>query len=488
MAYFSFLSYILFASLLSLSCLNNVLCLEKSFGFEGKVIPTLRPHQTYHTLQLSSLMPAAICSPSTKVNKNKRTMKVVDKHGPCSQINQDKNIKRPTDAEILQQDQARVNSIQSRLSKDSIETDTTTVPAKSGATIGSANYIVTVGLGTPKTDLSLIFDTGSDITWTQCVPCSASNCYSQQQPLFDPSKSTSYSNFSCSSQQCSMLTSDADETQSCSSPTSPCIYGVTYGDGSYTTGYFSKERISIPPSDVFDDFLFGCGHNNQGLFRGAAGLLGLGRGKLSFVEQTAQKYDRMFSYCLPSTSSSTGFLSFGKDNEASGDVIYIPLSTVTRNNSFYGLQLEGISINGRRVSISASLFSSSGTIIDSGTVITRLPATAYSAFRSEFRQQMKDYTFVTVPADSLLDTCYDFSGNEEVNIPKISFLFGDGTTVDLDSTGVFYGSDKSKICLAFAGNNDDTGITILGNVQQRRLEVVYDIGGGRIGFRPSACA
>ncbi|KAH7523928.1 hypothetical protein FEM48_Zijuj06G0064100 [Ziziphus jujuba var. spinosa] len=469
------ISFLLFASLLSLSCLNNnVLCLEKSFSFEGTA--TVSGH---HTLQLSSLLPATVCTHSTIV-ENKKRLKVVDKHGPCFQLHKNKTSKAPTPAEILQQDEYRVNSIQSHLSKNSIETDATTIPAESGETIGSGNYIVTVGLGTPKRDLSLIFDTGSDVTWTQCQPCNA--CYKQNEPLFDPSKSTSYASFSCTSQQCSLLTSSTGKTQSCSSPASPCQYGVRYGDRSYTIGDFGKERITINQSDVFDNFLFGCGHNNQGLFSGAAGLLALGRGELSFVEQTAQKYNRIFSYCLPPTSSSSGFLSFGKADKVSGVVNYVQLSSASLSNSFYGLQLEGISINERRVSV----ISSSGTIIDSGTVITRLPASTYRALRYEFQQQMKQYILIKSPV-SLLDTCYDFSGNDNVEIPKLSLLFSGGTTVELDSTGVFYALSESQFCLAFAGNSDNTEIAILGNVQQRRLEVVYDIGGQRVGFRSAAC-
>lgn len=84
--------------------------------------------------------------------------------------------------------------------------DATTVPAKDGSVVGTGNYIVTVGLGTPQKQLSLIFDTGSDITWTQCQPC-ARSCYKQKEQIFDPSQSTSYTNISCSSPVCSSLTS-----------------------------------------------------------------------------------------------------------------------------------------------------------------------------------------------------------------------------------------------------------------------------------------
>jgi hypothetical protein len=41
--------------------------------------------------------------------------------------------------------------------------------------------------------------------------------------------------------------------------------------------------------------VIGCGHNNEGLFIGAAGLLGLGGGSLSFPSQIITT---SFSYCL----------------------------------------------------------------------------------------------------------------------------------------------------------------------------------------------
>jgi len=438
--------------------------------------------QSYHTLQLTSLLPATICSPSTTEPKEKGSLRVVHRDGPCAQqVLVHKSA--PTDAQILEQDQYRVNSINSRISKKSIEqTEGTTLPAKSGAVIGSGNYIVTVGLGTPKRDLSLIFDTGSDLTWTQCQPC-ARSCYSQKEPIFDPSKSSSYLNVSCNSNYCSDLTSATGNSPSCSSGTSTCIYGIQYGDQSYSVGYLSQEKITLSASDVFDKIVFGCGQNNRGLFGGSAGLLGLGRNQLSFVQQTAKKYGGIFSYCLPSTASQTGYLTFGK---ASGYVKYTPLSTIAQGQSFYGLNLLGISVGGSKLPISSSIFSSSGTIIDSGTVITRLPPTAYGQLRSTFRQQMSSYP--STSALSILDTCYDLRGYSTIKIPKISFFFGGGTTVDLDSQGILYVGSASQVCLAFAANGDDTDVTIFGNVQQKKLEVVYDIGGAKIGFGSAGCS
>ena len=114
-------------------------------------------------------------------------------------------------AEILLQDQSRVNSIHSMFSNNSDgnklrESQATTLPDNSGLTIGMGIYIVTVGLGTPKTDQKLTFDTGCDLTWAQCEPC-AVKCFKQVDPIFDPSKSTSYTDISCLTPLCSQLTS-----------------------------------------------------------------------------------------------------------------------------------------------------------------------------------------------------------------------------------------------------------------------------------------
>ena len=236
-----------------------------------------------------------------------------------------------------------------------------------------------------------------------------------------------------------------------------------------------------------DNFIFGCGQDNEGLFNGIAGLLGLGRGQVSIVQQAAHKYGRFFSYCIPSTSSSTGYLTFGKGNGVSKTLKFTPLLVLSQGPSFYGLNLIGISVGGRRLSIPTSIFSTAGTIIDSGTVITRLPPMAYNALRTAFRELMRNYP-MTSPVSSLLDTCYDLSKSKSVSVPHISFLFGGDVSLNLDKVGIFYMLSQSQACLAFAGNGNPRDIAILGNVQQRGLEVAYDVVGGRIGFRSGGCS
>ncbi|KAH1239583.1 Aspartyl protease family protein [Glycine max] len=478
------MSSFVFVSLTILFCFSS---LEKSFAFQTTKEDTESNnlHQYTHLVHLSSLLPSSSCSSSAKGPKRKASLEVVHKHGPCSQLNNhDGKAKSTTPhSEILNQDKERVKYINSRISKNlgqdsSVsELDSVTLPAKSGSLIGSGNYFVVVGLGTPKRDLSLIFDTGSDLTWTQCEPC-ARSCYKQQDAIFDPSKSTSYSNITCTSTLCTQLSTATGNEPGCSASTKACIYGIQYGDSSFSVGYFSRERLSVTATDIVDNFLFGCGQNNQGLFGGSAGLIGLGRHPISFVQQTAAVYRKIFSYCLPATSSSTGRLSFG--TTTTSYVKYTPFSTISRGSSFYGLDITGISVGGAKLPVSSSTFSTGGAIIDSGTVITRLPPTAYTALRSAFRQGMSKYP--SAGELSILDTCYDLSGYEVFSIPKIDFSFAGGVTVQLPPQGILYVASAKQVCLAFAANGDDSDVTIYGNVQQKTIEVVYDVGGGRIGF------
>ncbi|KAE8056233.1 hypothetical protein FH972_013023 [Carpinus fangiana] len=129
----------------------------------------------------------------------KASLKVVHKYGPCSQLYQDK-AKTPTHVEILLQGKLRVKSIHSKLSKKLAAgsggnlrdlKDSMNIPTKFGSTVGTGNYVVTFSIGTPKKKLTLIFDTSSDLTWTQCEPC-AGSCYNQTETIFDPSTSNTH--------------------------------------------------------------------------------------------------------------------------------------------------------------------------------------------------------------------------------------------------------------------------------------------------------
>ncbi|XP_054797537.1 aspartyl protease family protein At5g10770-like [Prosopis cineraria] len=477
---------LLLASVLAISIFfNNGTAIEEETDATGS--------NPWLTVSLSSLLPSHTCTPFTGLKKNS-SLEVIQRHGPCSELKHGKaNPKTiPTHFDILTEDQARVASIHSMLSirrfnrGNMKQLDSTNIPVKSGLPINTGGYIVTVGLGSPKTNLSLIVDTGSDLTWTQCKPCMV-KCYNQQEPIFDPSKSTTYSQIKCSSSSmCNQILSTASD-QECAESNSAgtCIYETRYMDKSFSVGFLSKERLTIAADNTFDNFLFGCGQNNLGiLFGGAAGLLGLGRQPISVVQQTAKAYNKVFSYCLPSTPSDIGHLTFGSDG-VSNNVQYTPITTIPNLTSFYSINITGIVVDGTNLSSITSTLSSAKAIIDIGTFITRLPPSVYTALRSEIQRRMAMYPMVSKL--EILDTCYDLSGYKTVTIPKMSLVFGGEVKLDLDASGIFFAVSPKQVCLAFAANEIVEDLIILGSVQQKTIEVVTDLNAERLGFSPAGC-
>ncbi|CAI9270628.1 unnamed protein product [Lactuca saligna] len=166
-------------------------------------------------------------------------------------------------------------------------------PVSSGISQGSGEYFARVGLGTPVQSYYMVIDTGSDINWLQCQPCS--DCYQQTDPIYNPSASTSYGTLACGSQECSSL-----EITACRNDV--CLYQVSYGDGSFTVGDFVTETVTFGKSGSVPKVAMGCGHDNEGLFVGAGGLLALGGGPLSLPSQIKAT---SFSYCLVDRDSKT---------------------------------------------------------------------------------------------------------------------------------------------------------------------------------------
>ncbi|CAL9049568.1 unnamed protein product, partial [Musa banksii] len=146
----------------------------------------------------------------------------------------------------------------------------------SGLAQGSGEYFARIGIGTPARYAYMVLDTGSDVVWLQCAPCR--RCYSQSDPIFDPRNSRSYAAIPCGAPLCRRL-----DVAGCDTRRRSCLYQVSYGDGSITTGEFSTETLTFRRSARVPRIALGCGHDNEGLFVAAAGLLGLGRGSLSFV-------------------------------------------------------------------------------------------------------------------------------------------------------------------------------------------------------------
>jgi hypothetical protein len=376
---------------------------------------------------------------------------------------------------------------------------------ESGVSLGSGEYFMDVFIGTPPKHFSLILDTGSDLNWLQCSPCE--DCYEQVGPKYDPSMSSSYSAIPCSSQQCGLVAPPVTETggDRCAgngrNSSSSCRYFYWYGDKSNTTGDLSWETFSVNVTGRRGPLrvprvIFGCGHANRGLFHGAAGLLGLGRGQLSFASQLRELYGHKFSYCLvdrDSNASVSSTLVFGEDERlaAHRDLQYTALvQTANSVDTFYYVRIAAATVGGERIDVPSAAFEitakgDGGTIVDSGTTLTYLAQPAYEKIRAAFEAKIS-YPRVDLPP---LGPCYNVSGVGDVKLPEFSITFTDGAVWRFPAKNYFIQLDPEDavVCLAIMGTPLGS-LSILGNYQQQNFHILYDVDNSRLGFAPMTCA
>ncbi|XP_043700402.1 uncharacterized protein LOC122651144 [Telopea speciosissima] len=372
---------------------------------------------------------------------------------------------------------------------------------ESGVTLGSGEYFMDVFVGTPPKHFSLILDTGSDLNWIQCLPCH--DCFEQNGPFYNPQESSSFQNITCHDPRC-QLVSSPDPPQPCKAENQSCPYFYWYGDFSNTTGDFAVETFTVnltTPAgksefQKVENVMFGCGHWNRGLFHGAAGLLGLGRGPLSFSSQLRSLYGHTFSYCLVDRNSDMSVSSkliFGEDKSLMShpNLNFTSLVAGKENpvDTFYYIQIKSIMVGGQVLQIPEETWQLSsegagGTIIDSGTTLSYFADPAYQLIKEAFAEKVKYPVVKDLP---VLDLCYNVSGVEKSELPEFAILFGDGAVWNFPVENYFIRLDPEEIvCLAILGM--PSSLSILGNYQQQNFHILYDTKKSRLGFAPMKCS
>ncbi|RYR57347.1 hypothetical protein Ahy_A05g023080 [Arachis hypogaea] len=267
--------------------------------------------------------------------------------------------------------------------------------------------------------------------------------------------------------------------------TSSSQFSVSYGDGSFTVGEYMTETVSFGNSGSVAKVAMGCGHDNEGLFVAAAGLIGLGGGPLSL---TSQIKATSFSYCLvdrDSPKSST--LEFNSPRPA--DSVTGALLRNQKLDTFYYVQLAGVSVGGHMISVPPETFAvgqsgSGGIIVDCGTAVTRLQTQAYNSVRDAFRSMTRNLR--TTNGFAIFDTCYDLSSLQSVDVPTVSFHFGGGKSWLLPAKNYLIPVDESgTYCFAFAPTT--SSMSIMGNIQQQGTRVSFDLAHNLVGFSPNKC-
>ncbi|KAI5683515.1 hypothetical protein M9H77_04743 [Catharanthus roseus] len=311
---------------------------------------------------------------------------------------------------------------------------------------GGGVYLMEISFGTPPVQFLAVVDTGSEISWIQCMPCI--HCFRSESNPFDPNHSRTF--------------------QLMNLP-----YSLEYEDDSYTRGELARDVITIG-NDVhelrFPHFLFGCGHENDGVFPvKSAGLLGFGPQLDSFISQLEI---HKFSHCMNPFRSRAGRISFGTEAVVSGPGVF---STPLIIDGNYYVKLHGVSVGTRNYINNNDI----KIVIDSGTTFTYLPPQLQSHLEALLRNQIRERP---VPNQGQYKLCYSDSLRIP-DIPKLKFHFAGAAEVQLYPSTIFVRAPNSSLCLSIlptrgpvagrSGRTHDRTITTL----SRELRGITGIGG-----------
>ncbi|KAI9185237.1 hypothetical protein LWI28_005534 [Acer negundo] len=382
--------------------------------------------------------------------------------------------------------EARASYLMSSISTHNISAVHPSAKARTEVMPNGSMYLVKIGIGTLGTGYWLILDTGSDLTWIQCKPCVS--CYDQVDPIFDPKYSSSFRNLSCT-KEISCHPYICKDRQ--------CLYGISYEDGSESVGYIAREFfIFTAPSPPFSFRMkFGCSSEAIGNFKGKiSGVLGMNMEPISFMGQLGKYYfSNKFSYCLVAPDIVThNYLKFGDDAYNGRPVQEFKKTPFVANqfsNNYY-LDLQDISINGKRLNLPKDTFKikgngDGGCIIDSGTTITRLKYSVYITVKDELEAYFARYGIhrsyggcgttrsilcFELPRsfNAFPSMTYHFSGADLYVEPKHGFLF----TISHFAPAITEGDAES---------------TILGSWHQHNIRFIYDTGLRELSFAPEEC-
>ncbi|CAI0540790.1 unnamed protein product [Linum tenue] len=380
-------------------------------------------------------------------------------------------------------------------------------------------YLIPLNLGTPPQPVQLYMDTGSDLTWApcgnltfSCIDCDEAGITPK---TFSPSLSSTCYRDPCGSRFCSDVHSsdnslDPCTISGCSLPTlltsvcpRPCpSFAYTYGGGGAVTGTLTRDTLHVSGGGVVPRFCFGCVGST---YREPIGIAGFGRGPLSLPSQLG--FGRTgFSHCfLPFkyANNSTSLLLVGEASLSYREGMHFtPMLTSPLYPNYYYVGLEALTVVGTTTTAetptSLREFDSQGNggmLMDSGTTYTHLPEPYYSDLLSTLRSAIVYPRAADVETKTGFDLCYRVP-SVAVGFPVVTFRFLNNVSVVLGEESLFYAMAaasngtvvKCMLMQSMEEEGEEGPAGVFGSFQQQNLEVVYDLGNQRIGFRGMDCA
>ncbi|XP_040959910.1 aspartic proteinase 39 isoform X2 [Gossypium hirsutum] len=310
-------------------------------------------------------------------------------------------------------------------------------------------------------------------------------CGTHQDPKFQPELSSTYQPVKCNL-DCNC---DKDRDQ--------CIYERQYAEMSVTSGILAEDVISFGNLSELSPqrIVFGCETEETGeLYRQHAdGIIGLGRGDLSIVDQLVEKgvISDSFSLCYGGMDVGGGAMVLGGIS-APSDMIFSYSDPV--RSPYYNIDLKEMHVAGKKLDLDQSVFDRKfGTVLDSGTTFAYFPEAVFEAFKDTIMKELNSLKQVSGAVPSYNDTCFSGISSDVSQLsktfPTIELVFENQQKLLLTPENYLFRHSKVQgaYCLGIFQNGMDP-TTLLGGIIVRNTLVTYDRKDSKIGFWKTNCS
>ncbi|KAK9284849.1 hypothetical protein L1049_024029 [Liquidambar formosana] len=344
-------------------------------------------------------------------------------------------------------------------------------------------YTTRLWIGTPPQRFALIVDTGSTVTYVPCITCE--QCGNHQDPKFQPELSSTYQPVKCNL-DCN-----------CDNERVQCIYERQYAEMSTSSGVLGEDIVSFGnQSDLAPQrAVFGCENVETGdlYSQHADGIMGLGRGDLSVVDQLVENgvMSDSFSLCYGGMDIGGGAMVLGGISPPD-DMVFTHSDPM--RSPYYNIELKEIHVAGKPLPLNPKVFDGKhGTVLDSGTTYAYLPEAAFGAFKDAIMKELHSFNKIRGPDPNYNDICFSGAGSDVSQLsktfPAVDMVFSNGQKLSLSPENYLFRHSKVRgaYCLGIFQNGKDP-TTLLGGIIVRNTLVMYDREHLKIGFWKTNCS
>lgn len=345
--------------------------------------------------------------------------------------------------------------------------------AKDASTL---QYLATIHRGNPLSPTTLVLDLNAPVTWTDCDS--------------EPESSSSRRIIPRGSIQCLAAKSESNPNRNdyyddrCALTLANEI-GRVRGRGDLVEDIVAVDSVDRSTVKI----LLGCSATRKtilkGLARGAQGILGLGKARVSLPSQISSQ--QHFTMCLSSSngvvSIEDGFLNPYFGSRVSKSLVYTPILSLTDAESTgrdYFINVKSVNIGGKKLSID----------IETAKLSTVVPYTAmessiYGVFAEAYEKAASSMNMTRVGSFGPFGLC--FGPSSETNGPEIELVLqSELVKLRLGGRNSLVRVGKGVTCLGFLdGGSDLEASLVLGGYQLEERVLHFDVGNSMLGFSPS---